>query len=83
MEALNAMFHAANSFGLFTLLGIPSIKYWASLYADDLVIFVCPQQHDVSLVRDILEMFVEASGLHTNIAKCQFTPIYCTPRQIE
>jgi hypothetical protein len=30
----------------------------------------------------MLDIFAAASGLHTNISKCQFTPIRCTQEQI-
>jgi hypothetical protein len=35
----------------------------ASLYADDVAVFVRPTKHDVSALKEILEMFGEASGL--------------------
>jgi hypothetical protein len=34
-----------------------------SLYADDVVIFVRPTKHDVSALKEILDMFGQASGL--------------------
>jgi hypothetical protein len=52
------------------------------LYADDLVIFVAPAGQDLLLLRAMLDTFVAASGLHTNISKCQLTPIRCTQEQI-
>jgi hypothetical protein len=83
MEALNTLFRTADNLALLRPLGTPSIKFRAFLYADDLIILLCPLLNDISLVRDILELFAQASGLHTNIAKCQFTPIRCTEEQIE
>jgi hypothetical protein len=83
MEALNALFRAADKLALFSPLGIPSIRYRAFLYADDLVILVCPPHNDIALVCDIMELFAQASDLDTNIAKCQFTQIRCTEEQIE
>jgi hypothetical protein len=54
-----------------------------SLYADDFVVFVAPVHQDIHLVHAILEAFAGASGLHTNIHKCQITPICCSAKQIE
>jgi hypothetical protein len=82
MEALNALIRTADNWALLSPLGIPPIKFRAFLYADDLVILLCPLLNDMALVRDILELFAQASGLHTNISKCQFAPICCTDEQI-
>jgi hypothetical protein len=49
---------------------------------DDLVIFLSSEAKDNRLVRAIHEFFTDASGLHTNLTKCQFTPIRCTEEQI-
>jgi hypothetical protein len=53
-----------------------------SLYADDLVIFIMPTEQDLLLLRSILDIFVGASGLHTNLAKCMIMPIPCSNDQI-
>jgi hypothetical protein len=50
-----------------------------SLYADDLVIFIAPTKQDFRLTAVILEIFVSASGLRTNVNKCEITPIQCSP----
>jgi hypothetical protein len=36
----------------------------------------------VTMVHAILEIFVGASGLRTNVSKCQLIPICCSPDQI-
>jgi hypothetical protein len=43
---------------------------------------VAPADQDLLLLRAMLAIFAAASGLHTNISKCQFTPIRCTQEQI-
>jgi hypothetical protein len=53
------------------------------MYADNLVIFIAPTEQDFLLVRDILEIFAGASGLHTNLGKCQIMPIQCSRGQVE
>jgi hypothetical protein len=54
-----------------------------SLYADDVVLFLQPQPTELSLVKDILRVFGEASGLVTNFSKCSFTPITCGGHEIQ
>jgi hypothetical protein len=53
-----------------------------SLYVDDLVIFLVLEKKDIRLARAILEFFASAFGLHTNLSKCQFSPIKCTDDHI-
>jgi hypothetical protein len=55
----------------------------ASLYADDVAVFVRPTKHDVSALKEILEMFGEASGLWTNIQKSEVFPIGCSNLNLE
>lgn len=83
MEALNAMFTVTDNMAMFSPLRPATIKFRASLYEDDLVIFVAPVAQDLCLTRTILDLFVGASRLHTNIHKCQFTPIQCTEDQVQ
>jgi hypothetical protein len=54
-----------------------------SLYADDLTVFLAPMEQDFRMVAVILEIFAGASGLQTNISKCQLTPIQCSKEQIQ
>jgi hypothetical protein len=53
-----------------------------SLYVVDLVIFITLVEKDISLVCGILNSFGGASGLHTNVSKCQYTLIQCSNEQI-
>lgn len=57
-----------------------AIKYRASIYADDLVIFLAPTANDFSCIRNILELFAGASGLSD---KCTITPIRCSADAIQ
>jgi hypothetical protein len=52
------------------------------MYVDDLVIFIAPSEQDFLLVR-VLEIFAAASGLRTNLGKCQITPIQCSGKPVE
>jgi len=76
MEALNALFALADSRHLLRSLH-PKITDRAFLYADDVVIFLTPDQQDLTLTRGIPEIFAGASGLKTNAGKCMVSPIQC------
>lgn len=54
------------------------IRHRASLYADDLVVFVAPVAEDLHCLREILSFFAGASGLVTNVDKCVASPIRCS-----
>jgi hypothetical protein len=58
-------------------------KQRASIYADDLVIFLSPDASDFTNVRRVLDLFAGASGLITNVDKCIITPICCSQPQID
>jgi hypothetical protein len=62
-------------------LKVRSIPYRTSLYADDLVLFVCPNARDLQLIRSVFNIFEGASGRGCNLAKCQLTPIRCDEEQ--
>jgi hypothetical protein len=83
MEALNAFFRLADCRELMSPLPVRTVHYKVFLYPDDLVLFVNPAVQDIRVVHGILEVFAAASGLHSNVAKCQLTPIQCSPGQIE
>jgi hypothetical protein len=70
VEVLNTMFRYADLTNLFSSLHVPSLWHQISLYADDVVIFLAPFSHDIQQARAVLQIFVEAFGLHTNIEKC-------------
>jgi hypothetical protein len=82
MELLNALFRRVDGMHILSPLRPSSIRHRASLYADNLVAFIVPLEQDVRAVGEILQLFAGASGLHTNVGKCQFTQIQCTTDQI-
>ena len=45
------------------------IVHHISLYADDVVLFIRPTSEDLSTNKAILQLFGDASGLQTNVAK--------------
>ena len=82
MDVLNAMICEADRQGQLLPLFGSKIKFRASIYADDLVIFLAPVVHDFTCMRQILEAFEGASGLATNVDKCSITPIHCADAMI-
>ena len=57
--------------------------YRVSLYVDDLVLFVLPQQRDLEVIRGVLSIFGLASGLFSNLDKSVTTPLNCSDTQIQ
>lgn len=83
MEVLNSMIVEADRRRLFASLPGNTIRHRASLYADDLVIFLLPLSEDFWCLRVILDCFTGASGLVTNIDKCLASSIRCTEEGVE
>lgn len=82
MEVLNALISETDRQAIFSLLP-DKIKHRASVYADDLVIFLSPSTQDFTNIRHILDLFVGAFGLATNVDKCVITPIHCSDEQVD
>lgn len=79
MEILNELIAEAKV--LTPLLG-NAIRFRASVYADDMVIFLVPCAEDFICIKEILEVFAGASGLQTNLDKCKITPIRCSDEDV-
>lgn len=83
MEVLNALLEEADRGGLLSPLPGSLIKFRASIYADDLVIFLRPKPEDFTCIRELLDLFAGASGLLTNLDKCLISPIHCSDEEIQ
>jgi hypothetical protein len=77
MDPLQRLLHLAVERGVLNQILPRSKRIKASLYADDIVIFVRPTKHDVSALKEILDMFGQASGLCTNLQKTEVFLIGC------
>ena len=53
------------------------MPFRTSLYADDAVIFINPDPSEIASIKQLLQLFGNATGLHTNFEKSSFTPICC------
>jgi hypothetical protein len=54
-----------------------------SLYADDVVLFICPEEVDIAITMDILHLFGDASGFKTNLQKGNILPIRCEEQDLQ
>jgi mannosylglycoprotein endo-beta-mannosidase len=77
LEPLQCLLQSASSSGLLSPINSRSASLRASLYADDVAVFLKPIKEDVQVVAYILDVFGHASGLITNRAKCVVYPIQC------
>jgi hypothetical protein len=83
MDVLNSLVIKASEQGLLQPLMGGGRGQRISVYADDVVLFLQPQPTELSLVRDILKVFGEATGLVTNFSKCSFMPITCEEQEVQ
>ena len=82
MEVLSTLIAEADCLQVLTPLPGDSIKYRASVYADDLVTFLGPLPNDFICIHQLLQLFDGASGLDTNVDKFLITPIRCSEEEI-
>ncbi|KAF8733041.1 hypothetical protein HU200_015400 [Digitaria exilis] len=83
MEVLHRLFTAAKNSNVLAPPPIRNVHHQCSIYADDVMLFVSPTRQDLITTREVLEFFGKASGLRTNLAKCQAVRIACQPDEIE
>jgi hypothetical protein len=76
MDVLHRLFLKATRDRVLRKMEPVAIKFRCSLYADDMILFIRPTSQEATVVKEILNVFRTASGLHTNLAKCSITPIY-------
>jgi hypothetical protein len=83
MEDLSRMVIKAVEVELFESLASISPIQRISVYADDVVLFLKPEEKELWAVKNILSIFGEASGLHVNFGKTTATMIRGTPTEEE
>lgn len=83
IDVLQKVLELATQEGILTPLRGRFAKMRLSLYADDAVIFLNPEQQEVSSLLTILTNFGEATGLRLNWSKCSVAPIRCSGINIE
>jgi hypothetical protein len=70
MEALSGLIRRAEAWSLLQPLLSRLIMYRASLYIDDLILFLSPVATDLQFFKCILSVLENASGLGCNLGKC-------------
>jgi hypothetical protein len=78
MDVLTALFIKAEEHGFLQPISSNSFQHRISLYADDMALFLKPEPRDLNTAVRMLDLFGDASGLRTNIAKSSIVPIRCT-----
>jgi hypothetical protein len=81
MDVLNSLFLKAELEGL--LMPLHSSGQRLSLYADDVALFIRPEEEDLLLTRSLLQVFGDVSGLQTNLQKSCVIPIQCADENAE
>lgn len=76
MEPLHKLFKKVEDLGLLSSLQRQR-RFRCSLYADDVGLFIKPIREEMLVLRGILSVFADASGLHTNMEKTEIFPISC------
>jgi hypothetical protein len=83
MEPMHLLFKKAHYVKLLEKLRLNCDTCKVSLYADDDVIFIQSNEHELKVTNHILKIFADASGLVTNISKTHYYPIRCDGVDLE
>jgi hypothetical protein len=76
-EPLHMLFKKAQDDLLLQKLGPQCDTFRVSLYADDVALFLNPDEKEMRVMECILKLFADASGLNTNMTKTKFYSIQC------
>ena len=77
LEPLQKMLALAEQESVLQPIHSRAAKIRVSLYADDAAVFANPIKEDINLIKEVFEVFGEASGLKINLAKSAVYPIRC------
>lgn len=83
MDSLAKMIAAPDRHGTLQQIGRRPMPHRVSLYADDVVLFIRPEATELLLIKALLQVFGDATGLCTNFQKSTITPIQCTGIDID
>lgn len=76
MDILTAMLRLAEMEGIFEALRQRLPRLWASMYADDVVVFLKPKDREMRVIKELMDTFASAS-LHPNFSKSSIYAIRC------
>jgi hypothetical protein len=77
MDLLQRLLNVATEKGVLHPISARAKGIKTSLYADDASIFISPMRQDLAVLRVILDIFGQASGLRTNLLKSEVFLISC------
>lgn len=77
MDVLGRLVVKAEELQLLEPLASRPLRHRTSLYAEDVVMFLSPNEHDLTLVKSLLDKYGAASGLRANLVKSSVVPIAC------
>jgi hypothetical protein len=77
MDPFQRLLDLATSEGVLSKLPGRRTIIRASLYADDVALFINPSRRDAAMVRLVLDTFAGVTGLSTNLSKSSALPIHC------
>jgi hypothetical protein len=77
MDPFQRLLDLATSEGVLSKLPGRRTIIRASLYADDVALFINPSRRDAAMVRLVLDTFAGVTGLSTNLSKSSALPIRC------
>nr|XP_034604600.1 uncharacterized protein LOC117864580 [Setaria viridis] len=82
MEVLHRLLKKAVQEGVLTPPADTTIHHQCSIYTDDMMLFAAPNVQDITTIREVLQFFRNASGLHTNLQKSLMAPIAYSDEQV-
>jgi hypothetical protein len=82
IDVLCSLFDKAEHMGLLHPLSCNNVNNRISIYVDDVVLFIKPEEEDLSCIKVILDCFGEASGLKVNMQKSLAIPIRCNDAEM-
>jgi hypothetical protein len=82
MDMLGHMFSKAATDDMLQPLARRVLPHRISIYADDVVLFIRPEENDIALTMDALHLFGIASSLKTNLQKSNVLPIRCEDQDL-
>ena len=78
IDVLNSLICQATQLGFLQPLAMERGQHRISLYADDVIMFLWPNTNDHNLLKELLDIVGQVSGLVANIAKSSVSPIQCS-----
>ncbi|KAM0908162.1 hypothetical protein ACQ4PT_015617 [Festuca glaucescens] len=77
MDVLTAVIRLVEEHGLFAPFERSGIRHRLSLFADDVVMLIRPNNAEAAAAIQLLQHFGQASGMHCNLMKSSASPIRC------